>query len=641
MVSVFLSYDRDDVGKAKPIAAALEKAGHAVWWDQHINSGAQYSKVIEQALETAEAVVVLWSAHSVESPWVRDEAAAGRDRGRLVPVTLDLVSPPLGFRQFQSTDLSQWKGRGSSPQLRALISDVEAMAAQQSARPSESTASSSGAPINRSRRRLAPTLAACIALLLAAGLSLWWIRSPNADTPTVSVLAADDSPQSRRLAGSVRVALGDVKNSSRIQMRLLDAESGAKTDLQIKVKSTQDGDRPSADVTLTSPADQTILWSKHFEALASANGSIKEVISASIGGILGCATEEAHGRGLTREVRQLYLKVCDSTNEGAEPDILIPLLRKITIDAPRFAPSWARLLNVEASQIRRLAPWSAAADERGQLQADVQAAQKVFPGLPELKLAEQELATKSSLQETIEVLDKAVSAHPENPNVLTARSQALAQVGAMSAATNDARTAVRLDPFSSNVFAAYINALTFEGKVDEARTELRSALMRWPATPAIQDAATQIELRYGDFVKALPLSGARMDGGIKAYIRARSDPTKANKDAFLKLARTHNLNAAQKRFLIEALPGLDRVDDLYSLLKSWPVDRALIESTTLLFSPWTAALRRDARFMDYARRVKLVDYWQSTGKWPDFCSEPDMPYDCKTEAERAERNSLR
>jgi hypothetical protein len=49
MASVFLSYDRDDVGKAKPIAAALEKAGHSVWWDQHIKSGTQYSKVIEEA----------------------------------------------------------------------------------------------------------------------------------------------------------------------------------------------------------------------------------------------------------------------------------------------------------------------------------------------------------------------------------------------------------------------------------------------------------------------------------------------------------------------------------------------------------------------------------------------------------------
>jgi hypothetical protein len=78
MASVFLSYDRDDAAKARPLAAALEKAGHSVWWDLRVRGGAQFSKVIEEALQAADAVVVLWSKNSVDSAWVRDEAAAGR-----------------------------------------------------------------------------------------------------------------------------------------------------------------------------------------------------------------------------------------------------------------------------------------------------------------------------------------------------------------------------------------------------------------------------------------------------------------------------------------------------------------------------------------------------------------------------------
>src|SRR5919112_122616 len=101
MASVFLSYDRDDADKARPLAQALEKAGHDVWWDLHLRGGAQFSKVIEEALKAADAVVVLWSANVIESAWVRDEAAAGRDTGRLVPVTIDGTLAPLGFRQFQ------------------------------------------------------------------------------------------------------------------------------------------------------------------------------------------------------------------------------------------------------------------------------------------------------------------------------------------------------------------------------------------------------------------------------------------------------------------------------------------------------------------------------------------------------------
>jgi TolB-like protein len=54
----------------------------------------------------------------------------------------------------------------------------------------------------------------------------------------------------------------------------------------------------------------------------------------------------------------------------------------------------------------------------------------------------------------------------------------------------------------------------------------------------------------------------------------------------------------------------------------------------ILFSPATAAMRRDPRFMQLAARMGLVDYWRSTGHWPDFCYQPGFPYDCKTEAAR-------
>src|SRR3954452_10699906 len=128
MAGVFLSYDRDDTDRARHFARALEKAGHEVWWDLHVRGGAQFSKVIEKALNAADAVVVLWSANSVESAWVRDEAGAGRDSGRLVPVSIDGTEPPLGFRQFQTADLSRWKGRGNPPQLDMFLTDVATLA---------------------------------------------------------------------------------------------------------------------------------------------------------------------------------------------------------------------------------------------------------------------------------------------------------------------------------------------------------------------------------------------------------------------------------------------------------------------------------------------------------------------------------
>ena len=52
------------------------------------------------------------------------------------------------------------------------------------------------------------------------------------------------------------------------------------------------------------------------------------------------------------------------------------------------------------------------------------------------------------------------------------------------------------------------------------------------------------------------------------------------------------------------------------------------------------AFRRDARFMPLAERLGLVDYWIATDKWPDFCSEPDLPYDCRAAARAARAHAV-
>jgi len=128
MAQIFLSYARSDADKAQSLAIVLEHAGHNIWWDRHIGGGSQYTKVIEEALAAADVVVVLWSAEAVESYWVRDEAAAGRDTGRLVPVTVDGSEPPLGFRQFQTMNLSQGSAQWKPAQLAALLDAIGSVA---------------------------------------------------------------------------------------------------------------------------------------------------------------------------------------------------------------------------------------------------------------------------------------------------------------------------------------------------------------------------------------------------------------------------------------------------------------------------------------------------------------------------------
>ena len=77
--TAFLSYARADQDRAAKLARALETAGVDLWWDTMIEGGAAFAKSIEAALENSNAVIVVWSAASVGSDWVLDEAAKGRD----------------------------------------------------------------------------------------------------------------------------------------------------------------------------------------------------------------------------------------------------------------------------------------------------------------------------------------------------------------------------------------------------------------------------------------------------------------------------------------------------------------------------------------------------------------------------------
>ena len=129
--TLFLSYAHADEVPARRLAAALEQAGYTVWWDAMIEGGTAYAKSIAAALEAADAVIVLWSAASVESDWVRDEAAQARDRHRLIPLSLDRTPPPLGFRQYQVIKIRNWRGSRRSAQFEAIERAISKACGQQ------------------------------------------------------------------------------------------------------------------------------------------------------------------------------------------------------------------------------------------------------------------------------------------------------------------------------------------------------------------------------------------------------------------------------------------------------------------------------------------------------------------------------
>ena len=78
--------------------------------------------------------------------------------------------------------------------------------------------------------------------------------------------------------------------------------------------------------------------------------------------------------------------------------------------------------------------------------------------------------------------------------------------------------------------------------------------------------------------------------------------------------------------------ALGRMDEAFGAADlSWIEDAGGIETLT---RPETDRLRRDPRFWPVAARSGLVRYWLTTNKWPDFCSDPSYPLDCRVQARR-------
>jgi adenylate cyclase len=140
LAKVFLSYAREDAPAAKELAECIGRAGHQVWWDRQIQGGSRFATEIDRELKDAQAVVVLWSTASVESAWVQDEAAEGRDSGRLVPVTLGACRPPLGFRQFHTVELGDWDSRSEPDAASELLQAIEKIAGNGAAEHSQHVA---------------------------------------------------------------------------------------------------------------------------------------------------------------------------------------------------------------------------------------------------------------------------------------------------------------------------------------------------------------------------------------------------------------------------------------------------------------------------------------------------------------------
>lgn len=640
MAKLFLSYSRKDVLRATRFAEWLEREGHDVWRDDDdISGGASFSSEIEAALKGCDAVLVLWSQSSHDSAWVRDEAAVGREAGKLLPFTLDKSEAPLGFRQFQTIDLSRW--RRGEPQKAAQIR--QAIAKYSAADPNIPTDARHSADKSSSgmRRPLAIAIAG-VAFIAVAGVTGYFVfGSAKSATTTISIVGASAGSFGADYASSIAAEMAPVLAARAENAIIVDpaAANGQKTDFRLRVAISRKDNSSEGTLALTSRQESGIIWSRNWTEADLSAVDLKQQMSFVASIAMLCALEgNKGGLGNRHGALGFYVEACSREYDSDfSEDELTNMLTKTVDNAPDFAPAWASLAVLYSTRIGQLRIGRKAVpiDLFKKSQNAIKNARRIDPNSARTFLAEG--LAQGRPTSALQFMDRAADADPLDPLIRVARAPALMSVGRMADAAKDSRKSVDLSPPSPSLRSGLITILMDAGRSNEARAELAKAEKFWPNSRDIQGAKFWYEFVHGDpraARKILHSNLAMGDREIEALdqvISAKIDPRPVNVDLVL---------AELRRLRQKGEPGLgilyfyvlslsNRFDEIFRILAD-PGLRPL--DSFALFAPENGPLRADLRFMKVAADYGLISYWRSSGKWPDFCADRSLPYDCKVEA---------
>lgn len=124
---VFLSYASPDRAIAETVCAALEAGGIPCWMaPRNILPGSDYGASIIEALEAAQAMVLIFSSHSNVSPHIKREIERAVNKGiAVIPFRIENVLPSKSLEYFISTQ--HWLDAFTPPLERHLQHLVDTM----------------------------------------------------------------------------------------------------------------------------------------------------------------------------------------------------------------------------------------------------------------------------------------------------------------------------------------------------------------------------------------------------------------------------------------------------------------------------------------------------------------------------------
>lgn len=490
-------------------------------------------------------------------------------------------------------------------------------------------------------------LAALIAgTLLVIGLVTWqrWQQA----AVSVAAIPAVATPESDQFARDLTAKLGMLTPVMKHPVRLFEGVEAEHADLLFQIDASPTRQDLETNLVLLNKRRE-VLWAKNFQRHHTELSNLNQQIAFSAGTVLQCAVEGLRDRPtISRDTLKTYLNACADYGESSEETTrqLREALARVTIGAHLFEPAWKRLLVIDSEIVSDFNFQSAdvVASDRRHLEADIFAARSVDAHMPELLIAEAALRPVSDFSQRLRLTEEALARSPDDPRLLLFHSRILSQVGRLRDSVEDMRRAARADPLSPATREGLVFTLASAGNLAEAKEELLESEQLWPGAASLLEARYFLYLRFDDPREAMRLrnSGVLVVSGAPwhgAFLEARADPTPANVEKAIRNSRSYfaHMPLAIADFA-QALVTFGREDELFEVLldarERYDVDDLL----EVIFRPAFRKFHHDPRMMQVAARFGLLHYWQGSGKWPDFCFDPELPYDCRVEGAKLLRH---
>ena len=410
-----------------------------------------------------------------------------------------------------------------------------------------------------------------------------------------------------------------------------------------------EGDQTHVNVRLNDARTHVTLWSADYQRDTAAAASLGVEVAARVADIVEMAEFARTTPPVLKDDTALsaMLEAHDLIRSN-RPDAwahLLQLSQQLVAVAPDFPFGHSMLATANADAVRwNVMPQQSAAME-ATARREAGRALALDPHDAAAYFALAMLTRTYREKDAILMKGLAAGAHPAPPfgAVNTRESFLLQDVGRLRDSLPYSQRALALDPLSPPKNSNTIWWYATMGQTAASRELLDQSLARWPNHRSIRAARLHVLAFYGTPEEALAVLddpakrpadlSPRGVAGWRAFLEARRAGRAPSPSITREIAAHGDAGDIDPGFAAMMLASLGATDLAFE--QAAKAVRTQDDNPSFLFTPQAAPMRRDPRFMPLAARIGLLDYWRSTGKWPDFCTGQHPEIDCRAAAAKA------